>query len=121
MRYYVISVLVFVPMLMLLSMIVPLMTKPAEKTIGPQVNAQPIVSDPQRGEALYRSKCYGCHTPQASLGPDFTSADFTTRYADDAALIDLIRAGRAPMPAFTDQMLNDQELADIIAYLRTMP
>jgi len=121
MRYYVISALVLVPLLMLLSMIVPLLIKPAEKPIGPQVGAQPIAGDPRRGEGLYRSKCYGCHTPQAHLGPDFANADFKTRYAEDAALIAVIRAGRAPMPAFTEQMLDEQELADIIAYLRTLP
>ncbi len=122
MRYYVISALVLVPLLMLLSMIVPLVVKPAEKPIGPEATIiQSSAGDPTRGETLYRSKCYGCHTPQANLGPDFASADFKTRYADDAALIAILRAGRAPMPAFTEQMLDEQDLADIIAYLRTLP
>jgi xanthine dehydrogenase accessory factor len=32
-----------------------------------------------------------------------------------------VRAGRQPMPAFTEQMLSDQQLTDIIAYFRSLP
>jgi xanthine dehydrogenase accessory factor len=32
-----------------------------------------------------------------------------------------VRAGRQPMPAFTEQMLSDQQLTDIIAYIRSLP
>lgn len=47
--------------------------------------------------------------------------DFKVQYADDETLAFVVRAGRQPMPAFTEQMLSDQQLTDIIAYLRSLP
>jgi len=49
------------------------------------------------------------------------TADFKGQYADDETLAFVVRAGRQPMPAFSEQMLSDKELADIIAYLQSLP
>ncbi len=121
MRFYIISILVATALLALLSLIFPLVTALPEKPIGPQ---PPVIrlqeSDPIRGEALYRSKCYGCHAPEAGVGPTHNTVDFALRYSSDEAIALVVRSGRQPMPAFTEAMLDDQELADIIAYIRTL-
>lgn len=122
MRFYIISALVLVPLLALLSLIQPLVTGTVEKPLGPEFTApESGFGDATRGEALYRSKCYGCHAPEANVGPAENAMDFKVRYADDETLAAVVRAGRQPMPAFTEDMLDDQELADIIAYLHSLP
>lgn len=103
------------------STIQPFITGFVERPIGPENTPPPAgPGDAARGEALYLSKCAGCHAPQANFGPLLNTADFQTRYADDADLAFVIRSGREPMPAFTVERLDDQELADIIAYLRSL-
>jgi mono/diheme cytochrome c family protein len=122
MRFYVITILVLVPLLALISLAVPLFTGMPEKPIGPEFSFVPAgAGDAVRGEALYRSKCFGCHTPEAGVGPAQNTVDFKVRFADADTLAFVVRAGRQPMPAFTDQMLSDQQLADIIAYVRSLP
>ncbi len=122
MRFYVISVLVLIPLVALLSLIQPLMSGVPQK---PFVETRPAAAvtagDATRGAALYASRCYGCHNPDAKLGPSQSTADFKARYADNATLAAVVRAGRQPMPAFTPAILSDQDLADIIAYIRTIP
>lgn len=122
MRFYIISTLVLIPLLVLLSLIRPFVTGVVEKPIGPAFTVpQSGPGDPARGEALYRSKCYGCHAPEAKIGPAQNSVDFKVQYADDEAMAFAVRAGRQPMPAFNEDMLSEQELADIIAYIRSLP
>ncbi|MCZ7573578.1 MAG: cytochrome c [Ardenticatenaceae bacterium] len=122
MRFSIISALVLVPLAALLSLLPPLVAGAVEKPIGPEfVAPQTGVADATRGEALYRSKCYGCHVSEANVGPAHNSVDFKVRYADEETIAVVVRAGRQPMPAFTEQMLSDQELADVIAYIRSLP
>ena len=121
MRFYVIALLVAGAALALLSLGVPLAIGQPEKPIGPVVT-QPALQpgDAARGEALYRSKCYGCHTPTAEIGPAHNTAGFFARYPTDESIAAVIRAGRSPMPAFTETMLNEQALTDILAYIRSL-
>lgn len=121
MRFYIIGLLVGVALFAMLSLAIPLVTGSQEKPIGPQVVEVTLQGgDPSRGEALYRSKCYGCHAPEAGVGPTHNTVDFALRYSNDEAIALVVRSGRQPMPAFTEAMLDDQELRDIIAYIRTL-
>ena len=121
-RFYVIAAVVLVPLLALLSLIPPLVVGAVEKPIGPEfVAPQTGLGDAARGEALYRSKCFGCHAPEANVGPAQSTVDFKVHYADEDTLAFVVRAGRQPMPAFSEQMLSEQQLADIIAYIRSLP
>lgn len=121
MRFVVIAAMIVIPLLLLGSLGGSLAAGVAERPIGPGLSAAQLgAGDATRGAELYRSKCFGCHTPDARLGPSHTAADFKVRYADDVALAAAVRGGRPPMPAFTKEMLSDQALADIIAYIRTL-
>ncbi|MDI3339407.1 MAG: cytochrome c [Sphaerobacter sp.] len=93
-------------------------------------------SDPvQRGEAIYRQRCAGCHTIDGSrrvgptlrglYGSEVPLEDGSTVVADEAyireSIVDptaRIHAGypRA-MPSFDD--LSDQEIDDLIAFIRS--
>ena len=122
-RFYVISGLVLLPLLSLLSLINPLIFGSQERSIGPThaVSSELTAGDPARGEVLYLSKCYGCHAPEAKGSVVLNTEDFKAHYADDESIIAVTRAGSLPMPAFSEQMLSDQEMADIIAYIRSLP
>lgn len=117
MRFYIIAALVTGAALALLSLGVPLVVGHAERPIVPvMVESALQPGDAARGESLYRSKCYGCHAPEAGIGP--AQGMFAALSEDEISQV--IRAGRQPMPAFTDAMLNEQGLADIIAYLHSL-
>lgn len=121
MRFYVIAALVAGAALALLSLAVPLIIGQPEKPIGPVVTESALQpGDAARGEALYRSKCYGCHIPESGIGPAHNTSNFFARYPTDESIAEVIRAGRNPMPAFTETMLNEQALADILAYIRSL-
>jgi mono/diheme cytochrome c family protein len=88
--------------------------------IGTLTLAQPdpATGDPRRGERLFTDgyKCYACHgfdaqTGQRRLVPmNYTQEGFIT----------FVRNSPLPqMPAYAD--VADQDLADVYAYIRTIP
>jgi mono/diheme cytochrome c family protein len=83
-----------------------------------QQPSQPIVGDPARGEPLYADtfNCYACHGFDAQSGErrlvplNYTQEGFIT----------FVQSSPLPnMPAFPDA--SPQQLADIYAYIRTIP
>ena len=72
-----------------------------------------IVGDATAGEAVYTSACSGCHgaAGEGGSGPALDGA----LPADDAALEDVILNGTGSMAPVD---LAEQDLADVIAYLR---
>jgi len=92
-----------------------------------------MVGDPEHGEEIF-TVCAGCHGPDArglpGLGKDLHSNEFLAALDDDEA-VDFLKEGRAAdhelnstgvamppkggNPAFTDQ-----DLYDIVAYMRTL-
>jgi thiosulfate dehydrogenase len=89
-----------------------------------------LAGDPKRGAALYRSACLRCHaepheergrlTPLAGVIPDSTIAAFPMQARH--ALVEKLRHGRffkvgGIMPFYAQEVLSDDEVADILAYL----
>lgn len=87
----------------------------------------------ERGKELFLGTCASCHGPDAKglpgLGKDLTASAFV-RQQTDAQLLEFIKKGRpATDPANTtgvdmppkggNPALTDQDLADIIAFIRT--
>lgn len=74
-----------------------------------------LTGDVARGEAQYQMVCAGCHgaagggVARAPALKPFVSA------STDAQIIEVILNGRRGMPA---QRVDDQQAADIVAYLR---
>lgn len=91
--------------------------------------------DPEAGRALWQAQCMACHTidGSAGLGPSWQGLwmaevpldDGTTVTGDEAYITESIREPNAKihdgfqavMPAFD---LNDDEIADIIAFIQTL-
>ncbi len=135
MRRYVIYAALVVAALILLNLLAPLVVYGSDALVhnpslsifnapAPQQSkpapAAALSVDASRGQALYRTYCMGCHAPEAKFGPIQSSAEFQAKYADDKAIAAVIRNGRAPMPSFPDHTLSDADLADLIAYMRTL-
>jgi len=71
------------------------------------------------GEQVFIRSCNSCHPGgQAGIGPNL--AEINTSMPDDDKLKALIRAGRGNMPPQTKSIINDQELNDLVVYLRSL-
>ena len=80
------------------------------------------------GRHLYDRQCDRCHEPYSSRGKKGPSLQgvFKKQYlsisgfpANDERVTEIIKLGRAKMPGFS-QVLNDQQTADLLAYLHTL-
>jgi disulfide bond formation protein DsbB len=106
---------------------------PAPK--GAAVPASKIVGDATRGRQLYIRTCVACHGNDAKglpgLGKDLTNNPFV-KNQPEPQLVDFLKKGRAvtdpsnttkrDMPARGgDPTVTDQQLADIVAYMRSLP
>ncbi len=83
-----------------------------EKTSdGPFANG-----DVTKGKAMYERKCIGCHAAdgRGDIGILLVDRPFVWRAADFA---DVIRKGKGGMPAMS---LSDTEIADTLAYVRSL-
>lgn len=74
----------------------------------------------EKGQRLYAgNSCYFCHgTLGQGLG--VTGARIGPPARAVAGFITYVRRPAGAMPAFTDKILSDADLADIYAFLRTM-
>lgn len=90
--------------------------------------------DPVAGEAAYQSSCSACHGPDArgisGLGKDLVDSQFVHDLSDQE-LLEFVKVGRPVNdPANTtgvdmppkggNPALSDDQILDIIAYLRTL-
>jgi disulfide bond formation protein DsbB len=92
------------------------------------------VGDPAQGQTLFVGTCSSCHGPEATgitgLGKDLTTSTWVAEQSD-ADLIEFIKTGRPasdPLnttgvdmpPRGGNPALTDEDLADIVAWLRTI-
>ena len=80
------------------------------------------------GRKLYDNHCDRCHEPYSTRGkkgPGLKGV-FKTQYlplsglpANDERVTDIVKYGRAKMEGF-GQVMTDQEIKDLIAYLHTL-
>lgn len=98
----------------------------------PPANVQP--GDATKGKAKFEATCSPCHGMDAKgiagLGKDLTTSEFA-KSLPDANLVTFITQGRdtthpdnttgvAMPPRGGNPTLSDQDLADIVAYIRTL-
>lgn len=88
------------------------------------VEAAAAQGDPERGEAVFRANCAMCHGTDASgmMGMHPALRGAVQRLGEDGVEV-TVRKGRAtrpPMPAWEGR-LSDQEIADVVAYVATLP
>src|SRR6267142_2759688 len=74
----------------------------------------------ENGKKLYVTYfCWSCHGSQGRAGGAAPAITPSARSADD--LIKYIRKPRGAMPTSTSKSISDREIADIAAFLRTVP
>ena len=78
-------------------------------------------ANPGKGGSLYAMHCASCHgTSGTSVMPGAPSFARGERLMQpDAQLLSSINAGKNAMPAYRG-VLNDQDILDVIAHLRTL-
>jgi mono/diheme cytochrome c family protein len=93
----------------------------ADTAAAPAMNAKA-----KRGAAIFQQNCVSCHNKQAGdstpFGPPnlhgiFSSKPLVTPPITPAQATDVIKKGKAPMPAFSG-VLTDAQISDLIAYLK---
>jgi disulfide bond formation protein DsbB len=97
--------------------------------------AEPVsTGDATAGEPLFNSTCSACHGPDAkgmpNLGKDLTTSEFL-KERSDAEMLDFVLIGRTAGDPLNDTgvdmpprggnpALSNDDIYDIIAYLRTL-
>jgi mono/diheme cytochrome c family protein len=72
------------------------------------------------GEQIFIRSCNTCH-PGGGKGIGPTLAKVNEHFGEDNALKALLRKGKGTMPAQSKAVLNDEEMNNLVAYLRTLP
>ncbi len=100
-------------------------------------DVQPVAAlagDAAKGEKSYMQLCIACHGPEAKgvqgLGKDLTASTFIAEKSD-GEMVDFLKVGRDPgdplnttgvamPPKGGNPALTEQDMQDIVAYLRTI-
>ena len=100
----------------------------------PEATATMPAGDPAKGQVLFQTSCSACHGPEGQgipgLGKDLATSEFVAGKSD-AELVEFIEQGRpsgdplnttgiAMPPKGGNSSLSDQDLQDIVAYIRTL-
>jgi mono/diheme cytochrome c family protein len=94
--------------------------------VGPVAPPAPVPlqagpGDPGHGQVAYTKACAGCHGAAGKSSLPLHGPLLNTYYPDDATMAGLIRDGIGTMPGTSTRQLPDQDAADVIAYIRSLP
>jgi ubiquinol-cytochrome c reductase cytochrome c subunit len=77
--------------------------------------------DAASGQALYVAQgCYECHGG-VGQGSSFSGPRLAPDVVPAEAFIVQLRQPAGDMPPYSDKVLSDRQIADIIAFLKTIP
>jgi len=71
----------------------------------------------KNGHTLYTQVCASCHGPDGDLIPDHKLSSLKKR-RDSASTIAYIKDPKAPMPKLYPDLINEQSVVDVAAYVR---
>jgi mono/diheme cytochrome c family protein len=77
-----------------------------------------LTGDVTSGQALFTTNCVSCHGSDAKSGTAHENTPQTAA-SETAFAIQLILSGKESMPSFSST-LSDQQIADILAYLKSL-
>lgn len=112
----------------------PVAAESAPTTAPAAAPAQTSQGDPTAGQTVFAGTCSACHGPTGEgiqgLGKDLTASEFVGSQSDDE-LLAFIKVGRGPTdplnstgiampPKGGNPALNDEDLQNIVAFLRTI-
>lgn len=80
-----------------------------------------MAADPGKGRQIYMQHCQNCHglngTPQMPGIPDFRRGE--SLFKPDIEVVRKIRSGQGMMPSY-EGLFTEEELLDVVAFLRTL-
>lgn len=82
--------------------------------------------DPKKGQEIFESlTCVDCHKGGSNLvvpSKPLKGESFAKKYPKDEKIAKVIRKGvpGSSMPAFNSDVISDEQLKDLIAYLRSL-
>jgi len=94
----------------------------SEQTMAQRLVAEPQMFPEQGGEAIFKGICRGCHMPNArgAVGAGLYPALANNTKLEVAGYpIAVLVNGQKAMPAFIGSKLSDQQIADVVNYIRT--
>ncbi len=94
----------------------------AQTASQPKTTGQTAVHEgnPENGKKLFAAYyCWSCHGSMGRAGGTAPAIAPSTRTAEQ--LIQYIRKPARGMPAYTSKTITDQEVADIAAFLKSVP
>ncbi len=81
----------------------------------------PVGTQAATGRELFVGE-FGCNTchpgGQKGVGRDLVGPEFRQRHPTDASVREQIRNGGGQMPAYGEERMSEQQLQDVIAYIR---
>lgn len=107
---------------------------PEAAAAAPQAAESAPAGDAAKGQQIYNQACIACHGPTAEgitgLGKNLKTSEFISQ-KNDGELFEFIKVGRdagdplnttgvAMPPKGGNPAMSEQEIADIVAYLRTI-
>jgi mono/diheme cytochrome c family protein len=78
-----------------------------------------LVGERARGAHLFEDTCIACHGVGAAGGSGPALSGASAKYPGDA-LAEAIKKPKAPMPALFPSLLSNQDVADLVAYIRSL-
>jgi ubiquinol-cytochrome c reductase cytochrome c subunit len=85
-----------------------------------QTPVSSLAGNAENGKKLFATYfCWSCHGSNGRAGGTAPAIAPSTRSAED--LIKYVRKPRGLMPPYTSKSISDKDLADIAAFLRTVP
>ncbi len=85
------------------------------------ITLQAEAGDSTRGAPLYDHACAGCHGTLGNSDRPLHGPLLNVYYPNDGVLAAIVRQGYGTMPLTDAQDLSDQDIADVIAFIRTFP
>ena len=85
-----------------------------------QTPASSLTGNAETGKKLYVTYfCWSCHGSNGRAGGTGPAIAPSSRSGED--LIKYVRKPRGPMPPYISKSISDKDLADIAAFLRSVP
>ena len=106
----------------------------ATESTTPAESADAAMGDTSSGQKIFAQTCIACHGVDAKgikgLGKDLTTSEFVAGL-DDTGLVEFIKKGHDPSdplnttgvampPKAGNPAISDQQLFDVVAYVRTL-
>jgi|SRR6188472_3317049 ubiquinol-cytochrome c reductase cytochrome c subunit len=78
-----------------------------------------LAADATKGKATFvKAGCYQCH---GYVGQGGAGAKLAPKPLPQEAFVNFVRTSNRQMPPYSEQILSNEDLADIYAYLETIP